>query len=117
MLKSLISLFAESFLKNKSEWVGRQSYPSTRIQLSLDTRSYVPPSDGYIGFYKPSASDNTVDVYSQKSGGIVSRFLFVLSSDTPLAISNIIKVEKGVPVIISCQKLSELWFSPTVGSN
>ena len=34
MLKELISLFADSFITNKSEWIGRQAYTSRRISLS-----------------------------------------------------------------------------------
>ena len=117
MLKSLISLFAEKFLQSKSEWVGGQAYPSRRVSLSTSLTEYVPPSDGILGFYKPSDNVNkTIDIYSHGTGGdIVSRSTFSTSSENGYTISGTIPVKKGYIVVIS-GTFSELWFSPAVGS-
>lgn len=117
MLKSLIQLFAEKFLKNQSEWVGRQAFPSSRISISLTHTQYVPPSDGFLGFYKPSDNgNNTIDIYAQSTGEhIVSRSTFSTSSENGYTISGTIPVKKGYSVVIS-GTFSELWFSPAVGS-
>lgn len=54
MLKSLISLFAEKFLQNKSKWIGSQanfsvSTPGTVFQVVHNSAQiYTPPEDGWI---------------------------------------------------------------------
>lgn len=115
-LKSLISLFAEKFLKNQSEWVGRQAFPSCRVNISLTLTQYVPPSDGFLGFYKPIENvDKTIDIYAYGIGeDIVSRSTFSTSSENGYTISGTIPVKKGYRVVIS-GTFSELWFSPCVG--
>lgn len=55
MLKSLLQLFAETFLKSKKSWVGVQGMPSiteTVISATMDAtwRTYVAPEDGYVVF-------------------------------------------------------------------
>ena len=117
MLKALIQLFAEKFLKNQSEWVGRQAFPSSRINISLTLTQYVPPSDGFLGFYKPGDNgNNTIDIYAQSTGvGIVSRSTFSTSSENGYTIAGTIPVKKGCSVVIS-GTFSELWFSPAGGS-
>lgn len=55
MLKSLLQLFAETFLKSKKSWVGVQGMPSTKetvISATMDAtwRTYVAPEDGYVVF-------------------------------------------------------------------
>ena len=118
MLKSLISLFAEKFLKNQSEWVGRQAYPSKRIHLSNGTTEYVPSGDGYLGFYKSNeSSDNSIDIYSfGTDGNIISRKTlgFTVSSSN-ITFSGVIPVKKGYRTVIN-GTFAELWFSPAVGS-
>lgn len=54
MLKSLVQLFAETFLTSKKRWVAQQrnvSY-SNIVTLSLpndsDLHSYIPPADGLL---------------------------------------------------------------------
>lgn len=116
MLKALVQLFAEKFLKNQSEWVGRQAFPTSRINISLTLTQYVPPSDGFLGFYKPSDNvNNTIDIYAHSTGGIVSRSTFSTTSENGYTISGTIPVNKGYSVVIS-GTFSELWFSPAVGS-
>ena len=117
MLKDLVQLFAEKFLKNQSEWVGRQAFPSRRISISPTLTQYVPPSDGFLGFYKPGDNvDKTIDIYTHGTGdGIVSRFAFSTSSENGYTNSGTIPVKKGYSVVIS-GTFSELWFSPSVGS-
>lgn len=116
MLKALIQLFAEKFLKNQSEWVGRQAFPSSRINISLTLTQYVPPSDGFLGFYRPDDNVNKkVDIYAHSSDGIVSRSTFSTSSENGYTISGTIPVKKGYSVVIS-GTFSELWFSPAEGS-
>ena len=118
MLKSLISLFAEKFLQSKSEWVGCQAYPSRRVTLSTGLTEYVPPADGYLGFYKSNqSSDNSVDVYAfGTDGNIISRKTlgFTVSSSN-ITFSGVIPVKKGYRTVIS-GTFAELWFSPAVGS-
>lgn len=55
MLKSLVQLFVETFLKSKKSWVGVQGFPSiteTLISATMDAtwRTYVAPADGYVVF-------------------------------------------------------------------
>lgn len=55
MLKSLLQLFAETFLKSKKSWVGVQGMPSiteTFISATMDGtwQTYTAPSDGYVVF-------------------------------------------------------------------
>lgn len=118
MLKSLISLFAEKFLQSKSEWVGGQAYPSRRVSLSTSLTEYVPPADGYFGFYKSAqSSNNGVDVYAFGTGGsIISRnTLALIGSPSNISYSGVIPVKKGYRVTAS-GTFAELWFSPSVGS-
>ena len=119
MLKSLISLFAEKFLQSKSEWVGHQAYPSRRVSLSTSLTIYVPPADGYLGFYKSNqSSDNSVDVFAFGTDdiSIISRktLAFTVSSSN-MSFSGVIPVKKGCRTVIS-GTFAELWFSPAVGS-
>ena len=51
MLKALIQLFSESFLKSKSDWVGGQVLPKSRISLDTSIKTYTAPSDGWIVFW------------------------------------------------------------------
>lgn len=118
MLKGLISLFAEKFLQSKSEWLGRQAFPSRRIALSNNTLEYVPPADGYLGIYKSvNSSDNSVDVYSfGPDGNIISRKTLAISATAGIfTFSGIIPVKKGYRIVIS-GTFTEVWFSPAVGS-
>lgn len=118
MLKELISLFSDSFIKNKSEWIGRQAYPSRRVNLSTDLSEYVPPADGYLGFYKPDGNSSySVDVYSYGTdGGIVSRKTLGISASAGVfTFSGIVPVKKGYRIVIY-GTFTELWFSPSVGS-
>lgn len=114
-LKALVQLFAEKFLVSKKEWVGRQAYPSRRVSLSTSLTKYVPPADGYLGFYKSNqSSDNTVDIYaSGTDANIISRNTLAFSSN--ITYSGVIPVKKGYSVVIS-GTFAELWFSPAVGS-
>lgn len=54
MLKALVQLFAEKFLRSKKKWVAQQRNvsPSDVVDLSLpndsDLHSYVPPADGLL---------------------------------------------------------------------
>lgn len=118
MLKELISLFADSFITNKSEWVGRQAYPSRRITLSSTITEYVPPADGFLGVYKnKETSGNSIDVYSfGPEGQIISRttLAFPATSDI-FAFSAVLPVKKGYRVAFT-GSFNELWFSPAVGS-
>ena len=118
MLKALVQLFAEKFLKKRSEWVGQQAFPSRRISISPTLTQYVPPSDGFLGFYKTSDNvNNTLDVFAPGTDGeIVSRSTFSSSSSgNRYIISGTIPVKKGYSVTTS-GTFAELWFSPSVGS-
>lgn len=122
MLKQFISLFCEKFLQNKSEYISNQAFPSHRINLSLDTAEFIPPCDGYVGFYKPSRNEGDgikigVDVYAHGTDtNIVSRATQT-NNFASVIISSTIPVKKGYSVNISSNNLlSELWFSPSVGS-
>lgn len=72
MLKSLIQLFAEQFLKSKKSWVGIQSMPSTTatvISATMDAtwRQYIAPSDGYVVF---SGRASQCFMYSTLGSGV-----------------------------------------------
>lgn len=118
MLKALVQLFAEKFIESKSEWIGRQAYPSRRVTLSTSLTEYVPPADGYVGIYRNKETpSNSVDVYSYGAdGNIVSRktLAFLYNSDA-FAFSGVIPVKKGYRIVIS-GTFNEIWFSPAVGS-
>lgn len=120
MLKQVISLFCEKFLQNKSEYIGQQAFPSKRVNLDVNTGYYIPPSDGYIGFYKSrekSATGIDVFAYGSDNANIVSRTTISTSiiGDSFLY-SQTIPVKKGCKVVINYGAFSELWFSPSVGS-
>lgn len=114
MLKSLLKLFCETFLTHKSEWIGRQAFPSRRVSLPVDSREYIPPSDGWIGFYRnPSDMQYGNGIYSYGTDGkIVSR----IGTRTESFFTGTIPVKKGYRVVIEGDgPLLELWFSPSVG--
>lgn len=77
MLKELISLFADSFIKNKSEWVGGQGYPSSdKITVTRNSGAwgeYTAPHDGYF-YFNPgnnsAASVNNCSIYTDNGTGI-----------------------------------------------
>ncbi len=75
MLKALIQLFSESFLKSKSDWVGGQVLPKSRISLDTSIKTYTAPSDGWIVFWGLPADVLEANV---TSGGSV-----LLSSSVP----------------------------------
>lgn len=118
MLKQLISLFAEKFLVSRREWIGRQAFPSFRAGIDLSLLEYIPPSDGYIGFYRPNTSiGGLVDIYAYEANRhIVSRYTFSADSSSSYTLSGIIPVKKGYTVKINGE-FEELWFSPCVGSS
>lgn len=118
MLKELISLFSDSFIKNKSEWIGRQAYTSRRISLSTGAKEYEPPADGWLGFYKSNASTGTsVDIFAYGTDeNIVSRKTLGLSASAGyFTFSGVLPVKKGYRIVI-IGSFDELWFSPAVGS-
>lgn len=116
MLKQLLQLLLETFLKSKKEWIGRQSYPSNRVTLSTSLTEYIPPSDGFIAVYKSTENKNTAyDLYSfGSSGSILGRSTLSIPDGT-FAYCAMFPVRKGYKVIIS-GKGSELWFTPCQGS-
>lgn len=62
MLKQLIQLFAEKFLRSKKKWIAQQRNVSSSdvVALSLpndtDLHSYVPPADGLLVFGQSCSS-------------------------------------------------------------
>lgn len=116
MLKKALQLLLEIFLKSKKEWIGRQSYPSSRIALSTSLTEYIPPADGFIAIYKKS--DNTCkafDLYSfDSNGAILERINMGITSDT-FSYASMFPVRKGYRVVIN-GKGTELWFTPCQGS-
>lgn len=118
MLKQLIQLFAEKFLQSKKEWISNQGYPSKRINLDPNLSEYVPPSDGWFGFYKDANKfGTTIDVYAWGyDNQIVSRTTDSISTEM-YRCSRVIPVKKGCKVAISSNGMfSECWFSPAVGA-
>ena len=114
MLKSFIRLFVETFLAYKSEWIGRQAFPSRRVSLSTELREYIPPNDGWVGFYRDHSDmqySNQIWSYGT-DGKIVSR----IGTRTESFLTGTIPVKKGYRVVIDGDgPLLELWFSPSVG--
>ncbi len=118
MLKSLIQLFSESFLKSKSDWVGGQVLPKSRISLDTSIKTYTAPSDGWIVFWGLPADVLEANV---TSGGSV-----LLSSSVPkyesqgFAVSVYLPVAKGQKVNLlgnEAPNILQCWFAPTAGSS
>lgn len=116
MLKQLLQLLLETFLKSKKEWIGRQSYPSNRVALSTSLTEYVPPADGFIAVYKNVENTCTsYDVYAFGGGvSIVSRNTLSIPNER-FAYCSTIPVRKGYRVVINGTG-TELWFTPCQGS-
>ena len=118
MLKQLLQLLLETFLKSKKEWISSQSFPSVRNNISLDTKEYIPPSDGWIGVHRSYSGNGTIlDFFSfgDVSGYIVARAMFS-SKEGAFGVGATIPVKKGCKVIFNeTTGITELWFSPSVG--
>lgn len=116
MLKSLIQLFAESFLKNKKQWISGQAFPDTRIELSNTTRGYVAPADGYFCiFHTDSSGGNFLfDLDTRTDTARLVRDCRVLSNDTYMG--SFVPVKKGTSVYLTTDTVTEqVWFCPTTG--
>ena len=87
MLKALVQLFAESFLKSKKEWVGGQGFPSSD-KITISSRSaawgeYTAPRDGYFYFnpgVNTSGTVNNCTLYTDNGAGL--RVSAIASSHT-----------------------------------
>lgn len=111
-LKALVQLFAEKFLQSKKEWVGSQAFPHHRVGVDITVRSYVAPSDGWIGI---RAASTEFDSFVDATGGIVARFsCYAVSSASTTAT---LPISKGQTFTINfAEGVSEIWFSPANGS-
>lgn len=111
MLKALIQLFSESFLKSKSDWVGGQVLPKSRISLDTSIKTYTAPSDGYIVLRDQGLPQRSSYLISGQYAEGVARgdnILFDFLMMTP--------VLKGVPVTIRyCGKDSVAQFIKNIG--
>lgn len=120
MLKSLIQLFAESFLKNKSEWVGNQSYPKQRIELSTELTEYTPPSDGFLCIYKGQNNQGGfLDAYCRDASNRIITRQSMQFVQGITQYSQAMPVKKGFKVTLVNKNNSsygELWFAPAEGS-
>lgn len=58
MLKALIQLFAESFLRSKKSWVSAQALPAQKlVSISVTNGgTYVAPCDGWVRLGNPSVT-------------------------------------------------------------
>ena len=121
MLKALVQLFAESFLKSKKQWVSGQAFPDTRIDLSPTTRGYVAPADGYFCIFHSGGSGGNMlfDLDARTDTGtppsnLRVRDCRVLHSDTYMG--SFVPVKKGMPVYLTTDTVTEqVWFCPTTG--
>ena len=111
MLKSLIQLFAESFLKSKKSWVGGQSLPSSaKVAFTVTNGlNYTAPKDGWVRIGNSSVTRVTLyaSVASLSSGADGSALCYV-------------PVRKGETVVCYLAPnngQTEGFFIPAVGSN
>ena len=112
MLKALVQLFAEKFLVSKKEWVGHQAFPHHRVALDNTVKSYIAPSDGWIGVRGASTE---FDSFVSETGGIVARFSCY--ADLSASTTATLPISKGQTLIINFTgEVSEIWFSPANGS-
>ena len=112
MLKALVQLFAEKFLVSKKEWVGHQAFPHHRVDLDNTVKSYIAPSDGWIGVRGVSTE---FDSFVSETGGIVARFSCY--ADLSASTTATLPISKGQTLIISVTgEVSEIWFAPANGS-
>lgn len=118
MLKNLLQLLLETFIKSKKEWISRQSFPSVRNNINLDTKEYIPPCNGWIGVYRSKSSNgNMLDIFAfgETPKNIVARAM-LSPNELPFGASATIPVKKGCKVIFNeTTGITELWFSPSVG--
>lgn len=112
MLKQLIQLFAEKFLTGKKEWVGHQAFPHHRVGVDITVKSYIAPSDGWIGI---RAASTEFDIFVDATGRIVARFsCYAVSYNSTTAT---LPISKGQTLTINfTDEVSEIWFSPANGS-
>lgn len=125
MLKKIVKLF-DSMLSRyfyyRTEFISHQAFPSYRINLDTNLTTYLPPCDGYIGFYKPAYNhgDGTnlgVDLFAHGADGNITARATLSSNISSFLYSATIPCQKGIPVsFYSNNLLSECWFSPSIGS-
>ena len=112
MLKQLIQLFAEKFLQGKKEWVGHQAFPHHRVSVDITLKSYIAPSDGWIGI---RAVSTEFDSFVGATGGIVARFSCYAAPTASTTAT--LPISKGQTFTINFTGgVSEIWFSPANGS-
>ncbi len=72
MLKALVQLFAESFLKSKKSWVSAQALPATeKVAFTVTNElQYTAPADGWVRIGSSSVTSTTLyaSVASRSSG-------------------------------------------------
>lgn len=107
--------WGESLFTAKRSWISAQAFPKTvqRTDLDISTRSFIPPSDGFIGIY----SNDRVDAYQNIESKISTRIcISARQNENAWACSGTIPVKKGGTVSFSGYDITELWFIPTEGS-
>ena len=103
----------ESFFTSKKGWIGSQAFPAkiVRIDLSTETGTYTPPSDGYIGVF----TYRVADIYQAINGKIAVRMQLRIKEENN-GVSSVIPVVKGEVVWVAGNQITELWFMPSAGS-
>lgn len=119
MLKNLLRLFCETFLKSKKEWIQNTTFIQDKGNISLPWESftdgkeveYVAPENGLFQCVIRTRTPNQIWSYGT-DGKIVSR----IGTRTESFLTGTIPVKKGYRVVIDGDgPLLELWFSPSVG--
>lgn len=122
MLKSLIQLFAESYLKSKKSWLFKNSfgYETTFTSVleqtppGVDSVSYTAPSDGLL-FARYGREQGNTNPYScrAKVNGVVK---YELHGTGGWALQNSFYVAKGDSIVIeSAQKtVVQVRFYPSI---
>lgn len=116
MLKQLLQLLLETFLKAKKEWVGNQSMPSDNTVSFTPVRNewtiITAPADGYLYVY----SENTtgIDILCNSVGFLASSYTQRISRAT-------IPCRKGISVSYlihtdNSDSVCSVVFTKTIGS-
>ena len=99
MLKALVQLFAESFLKSKKKWLSERSvklaYPETVFEIPKAHTwvDFTMPFDGWAVVEGPARITEAIDCYVFDGGRPMQRFCVRGFSDSYAAVS--LPCEKG----------------------
>lgn len=105
MLKALVQLFAESFLKSKKTWLSERSvklaYPETVFEIPKTNTwtSFTMPFDGWAVIKGPDNITAAIDCYVSEGGHQMQRFCVRGFSDSFASVS--LPCEKGNLILVA----------------